>query len=294
MELQQLKYFKTVAQIGKISEAAETLFISAPALSTSIARLEKELGVQLFDRTNNRIILNQQGEIFLRYVNQVFTTLEYAKSELRQSLILQGQHISFACVSTSQWTDMITAFSQEHPQFTLSCTSVKSTELTNSGLPVHHNFLLASENTLPDFLAAELDSIVLFKDSPVIAIHQDHPLANRKEVSLSELTDYNLLFPMQNYSLYEHLISLFHADNLPIPSGNAYSHIASLQLAANGFGIAFVYSQATHNLTHGLKYISIKTTCRPHIFRLYWRKNHTFTKDEEIFKTFLETFYQLH
>ena len=148
MELQQLKYFKTVAQIGKISDAAEALFISAPALSTSIARLERELGISLFDRTNNRIILNQQGEIFLRYVNQVFTTLDYAKSELRQSLMLQGQHISFACVSTSQWTDMITAFSQEHPQFTLSCTSVKNTELANSGLPIHHNFLLAASPKL--------------------------------------------------------------------------------------------------------------------------------------------------
>lgn len=69
MELLQLKYFKTVAEIGKISDAAQALFISAPALSTSVSRLEKELGVKLFDRTNNRVILNRQGEIFLRYVN---------------------------------------------------------------------------------------------------------------------------------------------------------------------------------------------------------------------------------
>ena len=99
---------------------------------------------------------------------------------------------------------------------------------------------------------------------------------------------------MQNYSLYEHLISLFHAENLPIPAGNAYAHIVGLQLAAQGFGIAFVYGQATHNFSLGLKYIPIKTTCRPHLFRLYWRKNHSFTKDEETFKAFLETFYQLH
>ena len=45
MELMQLKYFKTVAEIGKISDAAQALFISAPALSTSISRLEKELGI---------------------------------------------------------------------------------------------------------------------------------------------------------------------------------------------------------------------------------------------------------
>ena len=64
MELQQLKYFKSVAAIGKISDAAESLYISAPALSTSISRLEKELGTKLFDRTSNRITLNAQGQIF--------------------------------------------------------------------------------------------------------------------------------------------------------------------------------------------------------------------------------------
>ena len=83
MELQQLKYFKSVAEIGKISEAARALFISPPALSTSISRLEKELGVRLFDRTNNQITLNLQGRIFLRYVNQVLTSLDCAKTELR-------------------------------------------------------------------------------------------------------------------------------------------------------------------------------------------------------------------
>ena len=93
MELMQLKYFKTVAEIGKISDAAQSLFISAPALSTSISRLEKELGIPLFDRTNNRIKLNRQGQIFLRYVNQIFSNLECAKTELQQSIMHQGQHV---------------------------------------------------------------------------------------------------------------------------------------------------------------------------------------------------------
>ena len=87
MELIQLKYFKTVAELGKISDAAQELFITAPALSTSIARLEKELGVKLFDRSNNKITLNQQGQIFLRCVNQIFSNIHNTKLELRQSII---------------------------------------------------------------------------------------------------------------------------------------------------------------------------------------------------------------
>lgn len=67
MELIQLKYFKTVASMGKLSDAAQALFVSAPALSTSISRLEKELRFSLFDHTKNRITLNPQGHIFLKY-----------------------------------------------------------------------------------------------------------------------------------------------------------------------------------------------------------------------------------
>jgi len=63
MELQQLKYFKAVADAGKISDAAKALFISPPALSATISRLERELGVKLFDRSNNRIAINQHGQL---------------------------------------------------------------------------------------------------------------------------------------------------------------------------------------------------------------------------------------
>ena len=166
MEFLQLKYFKTVAEIGKISEAAEALFISAPALSTSIARLEKELGMKLFDRTNNRIILNQQGHILLRYVNQVFSSLECAKTELQQSTLRRGRNVSIGSVASTQWVDMVTAFSQEYPNFTLQCTGVTRQELVSSGFSSQHSFLLASEDDVPSAFADKMESQFLFADGP--------------------------------------------------------------------------------------------------------------------------------
>lgn len=83
MKLSQLLYFKTVAETGKISLAAKKLFVTAPALSIAIANLEKELGVNLFDRGNNRIVLNEQGKAYLRHVNQILGDLNNAKEEIR-------------------------------------------------------------------------------------------------------------------------------------------------------------------------------------------------------------------
>ena len=292
MELLQLKYFKTVAELGKISDAAQVLFISAPALSTSISRLEKELGVRLFDRTNNRIILNQQGQILLRYVNQVFSSLNCAKTELRQSVMSQGQHVSLACVSSTQWVDMFTAFSREHPGFTLQCTSITRSELTNAGLSAQHTFLLASEDDIPVFYADKLDSTFLFEDHPVVMVHTGHPLAQKESVDLRELKDETFFLPLRDFPLYDHLIQLFENCSIPFPAGNAYSHLTMQQMAANGLGISFATAHAALTPYLPVKYIPISNDCQPWVSRLYWRKNHTFTEDERIFKNFIEDYYR--
>lgn len=292
MELMQLKYFKTVAQIGKISDAAASLFISAPALSTSISRLEKELEVQLFDRTGNKIALNQQGQIFLRYVNQIFSNLECAKTELKQSLMRQGKHISIASVASAQWVDLITAFSQENPHFTLSCTSLTQNELSGSGLQAQHNFLFAAEEDIPALYLNELDSTPLFQDYPVIMVHPEHHLAQKKQVDLQELQEETIFLPMQNYPLYNHLVKLFEANDIPFPAGNAYSHLMSQQMVANNLGIAFTSMHAVRTPTLPLQYIPIINPCSPWTCSMYWRKNHVFTEDEVIFKEFVEGFYR--
>ena len=292
MELLQLKYFKTVAEMGKISDAAQALFISAPALSTSISRLEKELGVQLFDRTNNKIILNQQGQIFLRYVNQIFTNLNCAKTELRQSVMHQGQHVSIASVASTQWVDMITVFSQEYPHFSLLCTSVNRMELTNSGLSAQHSFLLAAEDDIPVFYAEKLESSFLFEDHPVVMVHPDHPIAQKESVDLHSLLNETIFLPMQDFPLYDHLVKLFEECGIPFPAGNAYSHLATQQMAAKGLGVAFATQHTARTPSLSLRYMPIQNNYKPWISRLYWRKNHAFTKDELIFKEFIENYYR--
>lgn len=292
MELQQLKYFKTVAEIGKISDAAQALFISAPALSTSVSRLEEELGTKLFDRTNNRIILNKQGQILLRYVNQIFSTLESAKSELRQSAMLQGQHVSLATVASTQWVDMVTAFTQKHPDFTLLCSTVTRTGLLSSGLSAQHSFLLAAEDDVPEFYTDKLESAFLFEDHPVLMVPVEHPFAKMDAVDLSRLRGEKMFLPLQDYPLYDMLRKLFADCDIPFPAGNAYSHLATQQMAAKGLGIAFATSHTALENPQKLRYVPIANEYKPWVSRLYWRKNQVFTRDEELFKEFVLQYYQ--
>lgn len=291
MELLQLKYFKTVAEIGKISEAAKALFVSAPALSTSISRLERDIGMELFDRSNNKITLNRQGKIFLRYVNQVFSALDCAKVEMQQSLYQQGRHVFIASVSSTPWVDLVTNFTQEYPDFTLSCTSVRRSDLQDHGMPSKFNFLLASCDDLPAYYEAALDYIDLYRDEPLVVVHKDHPLAKKESVSLMEILSEPLFLPMQEFDLYKHLQVLFDRCGIPFPGGNAYSHLATQQLVSKGLGIGFTSKAIVRTPTLPLVYLPISDPCPPWTLRLYWRKDQIFSEDERIFKDFVERAY---
>lgn len=292
MDIQQLKYFKAVAEIGKISEAADSLFISAPALSMAISRLEKELGVRLFDRTNNRIVLNRQGEIFLRYVKRTLTELEYTKTELRHSLTVNRHHVSLACVSATQWVELIAGFAQEHPDFAVSCVPVRQSDLEEGILPANGNLLLAAQNDIGPSLAAELDQIPLFQEIPYIMVHKEHPLAKKDSVEVADLKGENLLFPMPGDSLYHYLVEVFQAAEIPFPSENSNSYLTAQRMAANGIGIGFTTSGYVRDASLDIRYIPFGKLPRPWLFSLFWRKNRAFTEDEAVAREFIENYYK--
>ena len=61
MNLSQLKYIVAVAETRHFGHAAERCFVSQPALSTQIRKLEESLGLVLFERTNKSVVVTQQG-----------------------------------------------------------------------------------------------------------------------------------------------------------------------------------------------------------------------------------------
>ncbi len=76
MELLQLRYFLAVAELQHITKAAEALYITQPALSRSISRLEASVGVPLFNRVGMRIELNKSGQIFYDYAKRSIDLLD--------------------------------------------------------------------------------------------------------------------------------------------------------------------------------------------------------------------------
>lgn len=292
MELQQLRYFKAAAEIGKISEAAESLFVSAPALSTSISKLEKELGISLFDRTNNRIILNPQGQIFLNSVNHIFDTLEEAKLEMQQSLLQQGPHLSIISLNTAVWVNLITTFLSEYPQYTLSSATVSLAQLAQHGFHAPNSFLLAYETDIPPSLENELESIPLFQTSLMVALHKDHPLADEAELDIRMLKDEKVFLPIPGFPLYARLEKLFALHDIPIPAENVYSLLIRQKMIAENQGITFISDHAVQTIySPNIRYVPLVTPFEPWKARLYWHKNRPLAKHEIPFRDFCIQYY---
>lgn len=96
-------YILTVAKHSNISKAAKELYVSQSTLSRIINRLEEELGVIIFDRSRNPLVLTQAGECYLRYTGEMMTLRKKMMQELnslnpeRKNLITMGFPISYSC-----------------------------------------------------------------------------------------------------------------------------------------------------------------------------------------------------
>lgn len=85
MELNQLRYFKAVVQTESITKAAEQLYITQPALSRVILRLEAELNTKLFDRSSSKITLNDNGRVFYMFVSKALENIDNAVKAVSNS-----------------------------------------------------------------------------------------------------------------------------------------------------------------------------------------------------------------
>lgn len=193
MELSQLRYFQTVSRLEHFTRAAEELHISQPSLSKSIANLEEELGVQLFDRDNRNVHLNNYGKAMLAHVEKVMFELDEAMTELRDMKSGEGGSIRIA---SSFFLDSPTGFSAYTKAFFFN----------NPGVSLHVYYMDAG-SMLPLLRERRIDFALLtepVQDADVVneelysyrmglVVPRDDPLAQRKSVHLAELKDYRFV-----------------------------------------------------------------------------------------------------
>ena len=117
MEMLQLRYFYETAMAESIAKTAQKYMVPASSVSASIKRLEQELGVDLFVRTSNRIVLSEKGKEFLISVSSILSQLESSVNSLSASTEKQTISILAHATRTSLVRWMV-RFQQMHPSVT--------------------------------------------------------------------------------------------------------------------------------------------------------------------------------
>jgi len=82
--LSSYRIFYAVANTGNISKAAKELYISQPAISKSVKKLEENIGVKLFERSSRGVVLTSEGELLYTHVKSAFETLTLGEEKLRR------------------------------------------------------------------------------------------------------------------------------------------------------------------------------------------------------------------
>ncbi|WP_314723518.1 LysR family transcriptional regulator [Enterocloster bolteae] len=119
MEIRVLSYFLMVAREENITRAAQLLHITQPTLSRQLMQLEEELGVELFNRSNHRIILTEDGMLLKRRAQEMISLADKTKREfIREENLLTGE-LSIGCgelCSVSRFSELIASFREKYPQ----------------------------------------------------------------------------------------------------------------------------------------------------------------------------------
>ena len=98
--LSSYRIFYTVANTGNISKAAKELYISQPAISKSIQKLEESVGCKLFSRSSRGVVLTDEGQLLYEHVSEAFETLTMGEEKLKRSIELGVGHLKIGVSST--------------------------------------------------------------------------------------------------------------------------------------------------------------------------------------------------
>ena len=129
MNLQQLYYFRKLAEVQHYTEAAKALYITQPSLSDSIASLESELSVALFQKKGRNVQLTKYGEEFSQYVNQSLEILEHGIALMKEKSDSMTGTIDIGCIPTllgDFLPDALDLYHEHHPQVNFNIFHEKS------------------------------------------------------------------------------------------------------------------------------------------------------------------------
>lgn len=240
MDIRELEYFVAVAELRNFTAAAERLHVSQPAISKSIHKLEEELSVHLLDRTQKRLLLTEEGTVFLELARDILARLTAAQDTMAEYKNLMRGSFRIAVppiVGAYVFPPLFAAFKKKYPS--LDMLVVEDGSSTAVDL-VKHEEVHVGLLILPPHLT-DLSSYLLTSQEIVACLPMGHPLSSEPFLTFEQLKDepiilYNEGFVLRGIILDEY--ARYNAKPNVVISTNQFQTIKAL--VSKGVGISYL------------------------------------------------------
>ncbi|MEE9492929.1 MAG: LysR family transcriptional regulator [Gammaproteobacteria bacterium] len=198
MEISAVKAFIAIADTGSFSKAAELLFLTQPAVSKRLQLLETSLNTRLFDRIGRTITLTEAGKMLLPRARKILVDIEDSiRAVTNLSTEITGE-LRFATshhIGLHRLPNILKGFSHQYPDVRLNISFMDS---ENACQLVESGELELAVVTLPLSPLPTLKTVLVWDDPLAVTVEKNHPMADRKKITLQQLSQYPAVLPSIN------------------------------------------------------------------------------------------------
>lgn len=210
MTFEQLDYFIAVVKFDTFLEAAETLHITQSTLSKQIIKLEKELNLQLLDRSRRSATLTEAGKMF--YEEALELSRQYHQTLLRVKRFQETSSLTLSIgtlpiLSQYRLSSLLKNFADQNPQLHLMIDEVEEQELMQGLLQDRYDLIIARQNMVDE---RKHHFYPLVHDRLMAVLSENHPLARSSSISLEDIARENMILMQTHTSIYQLCIRMFH------------------------------------------------------------------------------------
>ena len=276
MTIRNLEIFTKVADLGSMSAAAKSLYITQPSVSLAIAEIEKEYGVQLFDRIGNHLHLTPTGQQLMRHTSSILQQYKemelFLKDKSHDTSIRIGATITIGqCLIAPIIEQLKAAIPDIRYEVIIADTGIIKEKLLRSELDI--GFVEGDINT---------DSLVIhpvIEDELAVICSNQHRLYGKKEIMLHELDNEVFILRESGSGTRIRVETFLQENNIPYqPLWSCYSFESIKEAIMHNLGITIMSPRViARELQNGsLWACSIDSIGLKRTFSLVYRHNHSF------------------
>ena len=240
LDLKKLRAFELVARRGSLRLAAVRLKQTVPGVSAKIRRLEKDLGVTLFERLPNKLVLTSAGQTFLSEVEAIFDRVEQAIGTLAMPAVVSGR-ITVSVGSDSSWyaAPRVSRFLRRYPSAELDLRILSGPEAMGALLRGDLDVSIGVFANVPK----TLETVVMTETAMSLVCLQGHPLLQQRVVKPVEIARYKLILHQRHGATRKLIDRVMSAASVKprtiIEVANCLTAVTFVEM---GVGIAIVHS----------------------------------------------------